>query len=539
VGKIDDVCPTIPAVEMADLVITDVWSSDEQLCYRIENVGESMSTTFTRPITYCNALFIDGEKVAEDCIHIALGQGEYVEGCFDYDWQITPPRDIIRVCADFGEDIAESDESNNCLERIFIKEFPDLVTTDAWSSDGQLCYRIQNIGGGMPIILTRAMTYCNALFIDGEKVAEDCINTALGQGAYIDSCFDYDWQITPPYDTIRICADFGEDVTESDEQNNCLEQVFTAPPALPQKACGCFETDRFQARLTPLDGFAVGNLLSGPEAEIITVVDEDASGGDGRFHIYNHEGYEEGYFDARFTHNDRVAIGEMWGRGQLEEIVVAVDEDDKIYVYSGFGALVGSFDARFTKYDCLAVGDVCDNGRDEVVIAIDEDDKVYIYSNQGVLMVEFDIPWDFDGSCNIGDKEDDPNDAMAVGDVFGDEREEIILLDRHGDESQVYIYEVEGQTLMLKMRFPVRFTKYDCLATGDVLGNDKEEILIAIDEDHAVYIYDAVGGFLKLRYARVTPVDGLAAGNVCGGPKAEIVIGIDDDHEVYIASEEA
>jgi outer membrane protein assembly factor BamB len=269
-------------------------------------------------------------------------------------------------------------------------------------------------------------------------------------------------------------------------------------------------------------------------------VDEDAGGADGRFYIYNYEGHEERHFDARFTRDDRVAIGDVWGDDLHEEIVVAINDDSKVYIYSGdsTGTPLHTFNARFTKFDCLAVGNVCNEGKDEIVIAIDEDDKVYIYNNRGALLVEFDIPWDFHGSCNIGKKKDDYNDAMAVGDVFGDESEEILLLDRHGDESQVYIYEVDETTLRLKMRFPVRFTKYDAFATGDVLGNDKEEILIAIDEDHTVYIYDAVGGLLKLRYAKVTPVDGLAAGNVCGGPKDEILIGIDDDHKVYIASEE-
>jgi subtilase family serine protease len=79
------------------------------------------------------------------------------------------------------------------------------------------------------------VTYCNALFIDGEQVAEDCINNALEHDEELEKCFDYEWRITPPYDTIMVCADFGEDITESDEENNCLERVIPAPPPFPRK----------------------------------------------------------------------------------------------------------------------------------------------------------------------------------------------------------------------------------------------------------------------------------------------------------------
>lgn len=319
-----------------------------------------------------------------------------------------------------------------------------------------------------------------------------------------------------------------------DESTRDKNVTVTVPP----RPCGCFESDNFEAKFTPYDCFAAGNIWGGSEAEMVTAVDEDAGGDDGRFYIYDHTGQILTFFDARFTHNDRIAIGNVWGEDELDEIIVAIDEDDRVYFYNYAGEPLFDFQARFTKYDCLAVGDVLDENisqGEEIVIAIDEDDKVYIYSRQGELIKTFDIPWNFNGSWNVGKKRDS-NDAMAVGNVFGDERDEIVLLDeQHGNESLIYIYDGNGTLLMTTQ---VRFTKYDCMTVGDVLGDEREEIIIGIDEDHAINIYDAVQGLLKMRYAKVTPVDALAAANIGGGPKEEILLAIDDDKVVYIFSEE-
>jgi hypothetical protein len=292
-------------------------------------------------------------------------------------------------------------------------------------------------------------------------------------------------------------------------------------------------------KLTPWDGFAVGDLVAGPEAEVVTVVDEDGSGDDGEFHLFEPRSALWVAFHARFTPNDRIAIGDVWPDDAWGEIVVAVDDDDRIYIYDYAGHLLTSLAARFTANDCLAVGNViaapgAAPEDEEIVIAIDEDDEVSIYDGRGNSTSFAIAEFNFDGACQLGRKCGN-NDALAVGNVFGDEFEEIILLDQHGDDSLLYIYDGRGTLLMTTQ---VRYTPYDAMAVGDVLGDEREEIIIAVDEDHVIYLYDAVLGRLKIQYARkMTPVDALAAGDLGGGPKDEILLAIDDDDKIYVFGE--
>jgi hypothetical protein len=305
------------------------------------------------------------------------------------------------------------------------------------------------------------------------------------------------------------------------------------PTPLPQKACGCFPSEFNEARLTGFDAFVVGDLAYGPKAEELRVIDEDAGGDNGRFYIWDREEGHSYSFDARYTPNDRVAVGNVAPADDRAEIIVAIDQDNQVYILDRLGGLVFDFDARFTPYDCLAAGNVTGGPEEEIIIAIDEDDHVYLYDWRGESVGGFAIDdFDFHGSCYLG-KKCDHNDAMAVGDVFGDELEEIVLLDQHGNDSVIYIYDASGTLLMMTQ---VRYTKYDSLAVGNVLGDQRAEVIIAVDEDNSVYIYDAVLGLLKIKYApKITPVDQLAAGDVQGDLLDEILLAID---EVYIFTEE-
>ncbi|GAG36604.1 unnamed protein product, partial [marine sediment metagenome] len=115
-------------------------------------------------------------------------------------------------------------------------ELPDLVTTEVREEDGEIQYRIENQGEGSVVNpLGPTTRFCNALFIDGELVARDYVNIhEMLPGQWIDNPFDYEWQATQPEHKIEVCADWEGDVTESNEQNNCLEETFeigdTVPP---------------------------------------------------------------------------------------------------------------------------------------------------------------------------------------------------------------------------------------------------------------------------------------------------------------------
>ena len=107
-------------------------------------------------------------------------------------------------------------------------ELTDLVITDIWSDGSQICYTVRNNGPGAV-----GTIFWNALFIDDmqQPVETDGVTTSLAAGAQIDRCFDFQWQMTQQ-STIRVCADWGQNaVAETDEQNNCLDEVWT--PSFP------------------------------------------------------------------------------------------------------------------------------------------------------------------------------------------------------------------------------------------------------------------------------------------------------------------
>jgi hypothetical protein len=108
---IDDVCLEVPAAEKPDLIITDVWSEDSTICYQIRNTGAAVARA-----SHYTGLSINGVQEMLDYIAVDLAPGERLKRCFDYDWVCTPAQDTIKVCGDYGGDIAESDEVNNCRE---------------------------------------------------------------------------------------------------------------------------------------------------------------------------------------------------------------------------------------------------------------------------------------------------------------------------------------------------------------------------------------------------------------------------------------
>ena len=107
---------------------------------------------------------------------------------------------------------------------------PDLTVTDIRSSGNQICYTVKNAGTGSLGSIKEPATFFNALFIDNmqQPVETDQVDIYLAPGAQTERCFSYQWQMTPPQDTVNVCTDWGQNmIVESDEKNNCLQEVWT------------------------------------------------------------------------------------------------------------------------------------------------------------------------------------------------------------------------------------------------------------------------------------------------------------------------
>jgi subtilase family serine protease len=136
----------------------------------------------------------------------------------------------VKVCADEGDAVDESDETNNCLENAFncppCPGEPDLIITakseTLTDSMLEVTYTVANNGG----VDAGASTTC--IYVDGTEVATDPVG-ALAAGATHEGTVVID-----PFNcpcgttiTIKVCADKDGTVDEGDETNNCRENTFS------------------------------------------------------------------------------------------------------------------------------------------------------------------------------------------------------------------------------------------------------------------------------------------------------------------------
>ena len=103
-----------PEVEMPDLIITDVWNENNYIHYQIRNIGES-----TASAGHYTCLFIDNVELSQAIISVELAPGARLKDSFSGTWQYSLPEHTIKVCADNGNVIGESNETNNCREEIW------------------------------------------------------------------------------------------------------------------------------------------------------------------------------------------------------------------------------------------------------------------------------------------------------------------------------------------------------------------------------------------------------------------------------------
>ncbi len=105
---------------------------------------------------------------------------------------------------------------------------PDLVILDIWQNGATISYRIKNAGEASLGSPNLPPSFYNALFIDGKLAAEDHFTVVLAPGQQVERSFTYQWQVTPPQDTVRVYADYRQQVAEGNEQNNSLEETWAA-----------------------------------------------------------------------------------------------------------------------------------------------------------------------------------------------------------------------------------------------------------------------------------------------------------------------
>jgi len=180
-------------------------------------------------------------------------------------------------------------------------------------------------------------------------------------------------------------------------------------------------------------------------------------------------------------------------------------------------------------------------GNDHLLVANDDRGTIEVWSYPSRELLARGTPF---GQVGDFDKSDD----FAVGDVIGDDKQEVIIAEDSNGIVEVFDWTFDGAG-NIEFRAVLNFKpageggaydKNDRLAVGDVLGDGKAEILIGEDSNGWIDAYRA-GNPVALRSFRpkgrggmFDKNDALAAGNVHGNSKAEVLIGEDSSHYIDI-----
>jgi len=105
----DPAHPTRPATGKPDLVIADIWPVDDDVCYQLRNVGDSLA-----PEGHVVALRVDGAVEATHSILASLAAGERISGCLALADPCAQGTMAVQVCADDTGVVDELLEDNNC-----------------------------------------------------------------------------------------------------------------------------------------------------------------------------------------------------------------------------------------------------------------------------------------------------------------------------------------------------------------------------------------------------------------------------------------
>jgi hypothetical protein len=221
--------PALAQQQLPDLVILKAWQSGSQISYTIENIGQGSAGNANAPVSYYNALYIDGKQVAEDHITAILAPGHQLDRFFNYQFQITSTPHTIRVYADWKQNIPESNEQNNYWEEVWVakeQKLPDLIIEKIeCGPNNKLSVTIKNIGtGAMPsgwkaladVYFDKVkkgffdMTYATSILNGG-------IDQPGGSSTYL-----VGWDITTLV-IVTVIADVSDDIAESNEKNNTGE----------------------------------------------------------------------------------------------------------------------------------------------------------------------------------------------------------------------------------------------------------------------------------------------------------------------------
>ena len=247
---------------MPDLNVTEKFETLDDgnftVTYTVKNIGGAEAGASNTTI------FIDGTPVMEDPAPTLTAGANYTNTVGPFDCPCNTSV-TVTVCADNEDVVAESDETNNCMENeLECPGIPDLVVEKSvtFDEDGNfiVSYTVTNQGCGP----AGESTTCK--FVNGERMeSQPC--PALGSGENYNGTFEPEPCPCGETLNVTVCADNENVVAESDETNNCEVNVVECPgiPDLVVEKSVTFDEDG-----NFIVSYTVTNQGCGPAGESTT-----------------------------------------------------------------------------------------------------------------------------------------------------------------------------------------------------------------------------------------------------------------------------
>ena len=107
-------CMNLPDLVITQLHGTQTSGNDYTVTYTVMNTGNADAAA-----GHMTSLNVDGSWVEDKSVPVALAPGESYTDTFVATLTMTAPNDQLNVCADTGDAIMESDDTNNCMDSYY------------------------------------------------------------------------------------------------------------------------------------------------------------------------------------------------------------------------------------------------------------------------------------------------------------------------------------------------------------------------------------------------------------------------------------
>jgi len=225
------------AASKPDLIIEDIWKVGDKMYYRIKNQGTAAS-----PVTWSDVK-VDGAVKAQDAV-AALAAGAATTRSFaGYVYTCSGISDSVVVTADVTNVAMESNGANNSMTKTFnclvvgplvplgplVALKPDLTITQISFSPAPLnkvSYTVKNAG------TLNTGPFDVKLYVGGGLKDTSHIGGGLVAGSQASFTFPmyHHVCVIGSHTTVKVVADTGGAVTESDETNNSRSEFWGCPP---------------------------------------------------------------------------------------------------------------------------------------------------------------------------------------------------------------------------------------------------------------------------------------------------------------------